>query len=97
MISRRHLLGSIGGLLVTTGCSKSTSPASCLDVSGLNEDETTARTTLAYADRSADATKSCKACQQYVAPTKDGACGGCKLLKGPIHPEGSCKAFAPKG
>jgi hypothetical protein len=53
------------------------------------------RETFKYTDRSLDATKQCQNCQQYL-PRPGADCGGCKLLKGPIHPAGSCVAFAAK-
>ena len=97
MISRRQLLTSLGGALVAACKGAAPTPASCADTTGLTAEDVGARTTLAYLDRSADPAKSCKLCQQYVEPTTAGACGTCKLLRGPIHPAGTCKAFALKG
>jgi hypothetical protein len=98
MISRRSLLVSVSGLLFTNACKRAGAmPSSCEDNSGLSEEERTARTTLAYADRAPDPNKACQSCQQWVAAKADGSCGSCKLLKGPIHPLGTCKAFALKG
>ena len=95
--TRRGFLGSLG-LLALGGCSMSGSvPASCVDVAGLAEEEVKARTALGYADRATDPTRACKGCNQWIAATTSGACGGCKLMKGPIHPDGSCKAFTPRG
>jgi hypothetical protein len=89
---------ALSGGLVVLGCKRAPStPSSCEDTKGLTEDERTVRTTLAYVDRTPLAEKACKACQHWVLPAEDGACGGCKLLKGPIHPDGTCKAFAVKG
>ena len=41
--------------------------------------------------------KACTRCNQWVGPAERSSCGSCKLLKGPIHPNGTCKAFAAKG
>jgi hypothetical protein len=98
MISRRGLFVVAGGALFASACKHAAAaPESCTDVSGLTAEQQGARTTAAYADRTPDPNKSCALCQQWVAPKTDGACGGCKLLGGPIHPQGTCKAFAPKG
>ena len=103
MLPRRSLMlagGSLavsGGLLVL-GCKRAPpTPSSCKDTKGLTGEERAVRTTLAYVDRTPQVEKACNACQHWVPPAEEGACGGCKLLKGPIHPDGSCKAFAVKG
>lgn len=99
-MSRRFLLrtGVAAVGLVVIGCkSKSTETAAvCTDTAGLSPDEAAPRTSLAYQDRSSDPTKTCDKCVQFVAPPSEGACGSCKVLKGPISPAGSCKVFAPK-
>lgn len=98
MISRRRLFVVATGLLFTNGCKRGAAgPASCDDVTSLGADDRSARTTLGYSDRSTDPSKACSSCQQWVPPPAEGSCGGCKLLKGPIHPNGTCKAFARKG
>jgi len=72
-------------------CSKKTS---CLDVTGLSSDEITQRnTTAAYVDESPDVSKYCDHCVQFVAGQ---GCGSCKIVKGPINPQGSCKLFVAK-
>jgi hypothetical protein len=53
------------------------------------------RKTLAYVDRTPDPSKPCVKCLQYVPAAEADQCGGCKLMKGPIHPKGYCTAFAP--
>lgn len=95
-LSRRRLLFVSASALALLGAAcKSSGPASCTDVSGLEPDELNARNALGYVDRTPDPTKPCIKCQQYVpAPAAD-QCGGCKVLKGPIHPQGYCKVFAP--
>ncbi len=67
----------------------------CNDTSGLKPDEVTARNSLGYKEKAADPAKACSKCSQYEAKG-EGQCGGCKVMKGPIHPDGSCNAFAPK-
>lgn len=74
-------------------CSKK---PSCLDVSGLTPDEVRNRTEIAkYVEQTMDATKRCSTCAQYVPAAPD-ACGGCKVVKGPINPEGNCNLWVAK-
>jgi hypothetical protein len=67
----------------------------CTDTAGLSEPDVAMRNTLAYVDRSSDPTKVCSGCALYKPGPADG-CGGCQVLKGPIHPQGGCKSFAAK-
>lgn len=62
----------------------------------LSAEDAKVRATLKYSDQSPYPDKVCNGCQQYL-PNKDGECGGCKLIKGPIHPAGYCAAFSAKG
>jgi len=91
---RRHLLTSsaLYGASALCACKRS---ETCPPVA-LAAADTKLRETLHYTDRSPDAAKLCNGCQQYL-PNTDADCGGCKLLKGPIHPAGYCTAFSAKG
>lgn len=75
------------------GCGKK--ELTCTDTTGLSADEAQARTTLAYVDKTPEAAKNCANCLQYVPGAAD-ACGACKVLKGPVHPNGYCKVWAAK-
>jgi hypothetical protein len=98
--SRRDLLKQLGAAALALGgaaCKRDVAPFSCADAPGLAPEEASARTTLAYAEPARDAARTCATCQQYVPAPADGACGACKVLKGPVHPGGTCKVFAAKG
>jgi hypothetical protein len=99
-LSRRDVLRrGVVGLTVLVGlgaCKKKETAFSCTDTHALAPEEMQARTTLAYVDTTPEPGKECAGCQQFVAPPSDGQCGGCKVVKGPIHPRGYCKVFAPK-
>ena len=98
-LGRRHLMQAAAGSglsLLLYAC-KQKVPESCSDTSGLEKPDVDARVALGYRDATPFPDKTCEACQQYVAAKADGACGTCKVLKGPAHPHGYCKAFAPKG
>ena len=99
-ISRRTLLrgSAVAGGLIVLGCKSSPRalPTST-HTTGLSADEAQARTALGYEDRSDDPQRACDRCVQWIAAPSEGACGGCKVLKGPISPAGTCKAFAAKG
>jgi hypothetical protein len=97
MITRRHLLEG-GATLLLASCKRAdASPDACADTAALAPDDAKARATLGYVDATTQVDKSCSACTQFIAPPADGQCGSCKLVKGPIHPRGYCKAFAAKG
>jgi len=90
---RRLLTGSaLFGAGVLCGCKRN---ETCPPTQLAAEDEKL-RATLHYTDHSLDPAKLCNGCQQYL-PNTDADCGGCKLLKGPIHPAGYCAAFSARG
>jgi hypothetical protein len=94
-VTRRHLVLMVPAtaLALATACKKGP-PASCGDQSSLSPDDLTARKALAYTDRSTDPAQLCIKCRQYVPGPSEDACGTCKVMKGPIHPNGTCRAFA---
>jgi hypothetical protein len=87
------LLAAAGGGAL--GCRKA--DFACMDTRGLTAEEAKLRGDCDYVDRSPDPKKVCSNCVQYIDAKASGACGGCKLLKGPFHPDGYCKAYAAKG
>jgi hypothetical protein len=100
MLGRRDLLRRAPLALAaiacsTCGCSRPP-PFSCTDVSGLSPDDAAARTALGYVEPATNLTRACSSCQQYLGPPDGRGCGSCKVLKGPVHPAGTCKAFAAK-
>ena len=75
-------------------CSKK---PSCSDVSGLSPDELRTRNDIAtYTETAPDPAKKCNLCAQWVPAPSANACGTCKVVKGPINPEGWCKLFVAK-
>jgi hypothetical protein len=102
-LSRRDLLqqgAALGALALGAAavgaCNKSAPALACTDTAGLAPTDVQIRTTLAYVDASTEPGKTCANCQQFVAPPTAGACGTCKVLKGPINPAGNCKSFVAK-
>jgi hypothetical protein len=97
-IPRRSLFvltGAGAASLALAACGKGP-PSSCMDVSSLSPDDKAARGALSYLDKSTDPAKECTKCQQWVAPASIDQCGTCKVVKGPIHPNGTCKSFLAK-
>jgi len=94
-VPRRQLLlssAALGAVFVASACKRSdTCPPS-----QLSPDDKKLRETLHYTDHSSDPQKLCNGCQQYL-PNTDADCGGCKLMKGFIHPAGYCAAFSARG
>lgn len=93
----RHLAVLSASLAVPgflAGCSKK---PTCTDVSGLSPDELKVRVeTATYTDVAPDQSKRCDLCAQWVPGPGADACGGCKVVKGPINPKGWCKLFVAK-
>lgn len=67
----------------------------CTDTTGVDPAAVQMRTTLHYAETSADAARKCVDCALYTVAAA-GACGGCAVIQGPINPDGTCDSFAPK-
>jgi hypothetical protein len=94
-LTRRQALGLAAlPLAAALGCKGS--PSSCQDLGGLSAEEVRAREALEYLDRSADPTRTCAACLQFVEPGSAFSCGSCRLVRGPIHPAGSCRAYSAR-
>lgn len=68
-------------------------PERCDDVSTLSDPEKMARNALQYTDRTPYPDKKCRDCTHYTVPAMETQCGGCKVVKGPIHPEGYCTSW----
>jgi len=69
------------------GCEKQ---LKCDDSGGLSAEEAQLRARFAYVDHSTDHAKMCEDCIHFQPG--DG-CGRCKVLPGPIHPQGTCSLF----
>jgi hypothetical protein len=101
-LSRRDVLqrsaAAMGALaaLGAAACGKNKVALVCTDTTGLAPTDAQIRTTLAYQDISTEPGKTCTKCQQFVEAPAAGSCGSCKVLKGPINPNGYCKSFAAK-
>lgn len=97
-IQRRHLLlvataaatTALG--VVAAGCKRL--PETC-PPEPLSAADRELRDKLHYTDHSPEPQKLCNGCQQYTHEG-DRDCGGCKLMKGPIHPAGYCVAFSAR-
>jgi hypothetical protein len=100
-LSRRTALRVLGMVplmsagLAACGGDKS-GPESCNDVSALSDAEKAARSALQYVDKSPYPDKKCKLCNLYLPAAEASQCGGCQVVKGPVHPEGYCTAFVKK-
>ena len=84
----------LGVLVVVSACKEK--PFACTSVEGLTAEESATRSRLAYSDVARDPNKTCATCQQFVPPSTGSGCGTCKIMKGPVHPGGSCKSYAAK-
>lgn len=68
----------------------------CDETGNLSADDAKLRSEIAvYVEKSPDPAKHCASCAQFQGAA-EGACGSCKVVKGPINPAGSCKLFVVK-
>jgi hypothetical protein len=98
-LSRRDVIqqGAALGAFVVLGAGACKPAAlTCTDTTGLSATDVQVRTSLAYVDTAVEPGKLCSGCQQFVPAPAAGACGTCKVLKGPINPNGYCKSFVAK-
>jgi hypothetical protein len=65
----------------------------CSDVGGLWPAERKTREDNEYRDRSDNPLRYCFNCSNFTEPAREGACGGCRTVKGPVHPLGWCTAW----
>lgn len=65
----------------------------CNDLSGLTEREISMREQLKYVAQSEKAEQVCKNCRFWQPAQPGETCGGCQLIKGPIHPNGWCQSW----
>jgi hypothetical protein len=99
-MTRRDALARVAGLPLAvvigaelTACARG---PKCDDTSSLSPDDARMRSEIAaYVEQAPDPAKKCSLCIQFVPAGKD-ACGTCKVVKGPINPNGYCKLFQPK-
>ena len=92
--TRRGLLCGGGLVAVATfACQKR--EFSCMDTTQLPAADTQARVAIKYVDRAADPSRCCDACQHWRAGDSD-SCGSCAVVRGPIHPLGTCQLFAKR-
>jgi hypothetical protein len=69
----------------------------CTDTSGLSPAELTMRTQQQYSDESPHPDeKVCDNCRFWQPAPQPDTCGGCQVIKGPIHPKGYCKLWAAR-
>jgi hypothetical protein len=103
LVGRRAALKVLGaGLTAASGLlALAASPAaaegalSCKNLIEVDEAGTALRRSSQYKEKSPAPDKACTVCSQYLVAAH-GACGGCRLMPGAVHPDGTCLSFAPK-
>jgi hypothetical protein len=90
--SRRTFFHAGAGLaLALLGCNKERDFA-CTQTNDLTAEEAQTRTAAGYEEPASDSSRVCNLCQQWQERSSN-QCGGCKLMRGPIHPLGTCRLF----
>lgn len=65
----------------------------CEDLSALSSAAIATREEFDYESRSADGTELCRTCSYWRPSPRGDFCGTCTLMKGPIHPLGTCTSW----
>ena len=65
----------------------------CNKTSELSEAALVTRENFEYESRSPDGTELCNTCDYWRPSQKDDLCGTCTIVKGPIHPLGTCVSW----
>ncbi|MBD3225903.1 MAG: hypothetical protein GF313_14335, partial [Caldithrix sp.] len=65
----------------------------CSDLSVLTTEEKQVRNDYEYVSKTSIPDERCDNCALWINPQKDAFCGGCQIMKGPIHPAGYCVAW----
>lgn len=68
-------------------------PEVCPEPYELTADDKQARAALRYVDKTPIEGRTCDNCKLYTLPKPKEVCGGCSILKGPIHPKGYCMSW----
>lgn len=68
-------------------------PFSCEGVDQVSEDQKAIRAALRYVDATPISARTCDNCKLYTRALAGAACGGCKVVPGPIHPKGWCSSW----
>ena len=100
------LVGLTIGATVLEGCGKGSSNAgsatsagkpqatatalNCNDTSSLSDHQKQQRKSAQYVEKTPTAGQRCSNCTHYVAAKPSGTCGTCKVVPGPINPDGYC-------
>lgn len=92
--SRRDFLHS-GALLALALVGCRSRGFDCNKSSGLSTSDVKARDDTQYVEPSPTPSTACDICQYWIDGNAN-SCGGCRLLRGPIHPKGTCRLFVGK-
>lgn len=96
MPTRRAMIGLIAATLTSGLCSCGKNRKfTCTDTRHLSPGDLHWRRDKGYVEPTPEPGKTCVRCAFYEAPPSAGSCGTCKVLKGPVHPEGYCFDYVP--
>lgn len=100
-IGRREMLKRTVHLSVLAGAAPALLSAcgggelTCDDDSALSAADRTARQGAHYVDRAPDPSRACERCNFYQAGAAN-QCATCTVVRGPIHPQGTCQLWAAR-
>jgi hypothetical protein len=95
-VNRRNLViraaKGLAAVLGVAGCRKKLG-VFCEGGEAMPPSDVQLRSALAYVDTTTEPEKSCLKCFLYLPPKVEESCGTCKVVRGPIHPNGTCRVF----
>lgn len=90
--TRRRLLVLAWACVGGAACRRPRREFSCREAPALAPAEALVRANLGYRDRAAEPARRCESCAHFTAAAPE-ACGSCRLMRGPVHPEGTCSVW----
>ncbi len=93
VLSSGALLSACGSSEKKAETEKKPAEDPCADLSGLTDEEKAVREEFEYVATSPNPEELCKNCALWIEPEPGSQCGGCEIMKGPIHPEGWCSVW----
>lgn len=91
-LTRCIQLAVVGPITIMAACQRSDQVV-CADPTRLSDSENSLRASLRYTENSPRDDQRCRVCAFYDA-SQAPPCGMCKLLKGPVSPNGHCDSWS---
>lgn len=95
MLVRTMRSSILAGAAPTLFAACSGGELTCTDTGGLAANDREARLAARYVDRAPDPARSCERCSFFQAGPAS-QCATCSVVRGPIHPDGTCQLWVSR-